>query len=135
MASTAELASTANPVTFAQVADHPVVHYHPDNGRGGWLDEIAAQYGVTLTAITRTRQATTAAHLASAGLCAALVSTTALPASFPGAVRRLDPPLTRDVITLVTTTDDPLVQRFDADVRRRGVPVPARIAAQLGRRT
>src|SRR5882757_2859228 len=31
------------PITFAQLADQPVVGYHPDNGLGAWLDEIAAQ--------------------------------------------------------------------------------------------
>jgi DNA-binding transcriptional LysR family regulator len=119
------------PVTFAQLADQPVVGYHPDNGLGAWLDEIAAQRGITLSAVTRTRQAGTAAHLAAAGLGAALVPTTALPPAFPGAVRPLDPPLTRDVVTLVANPSDPLARRFDADVRRRGVPVPAAIAAQL----
>jgi len=119
------------PVTFAQLADQPVVGYHPDNGLGVWLDEVAAHHGVTLTAVTRTRQASTAAHLAAAGLGAALVPTTALPAAFPGAVRPLDPPLAREVVALLANPGDPLVRRFDADVRRRGVPVPAAIAAQL----
>ena len=123
--------AAAGPLTFAQSAERPVVGYHPDNGLGGWLDEAAARHGVTLTAVTRTRQATTAAQLASAGLGVALVPTTALPSSFPGAVRPLEPPLTRAVVVLLANPSDPLAQRFDADVRRRGVPVPAAIAAQL----
>ena len=122
---------TAGPMSFEEVAARPLVGYHPDNGLGGWLDEVAAQHGVTLTAVTRTRQATTAAQLASAGLGVALVPTTALPSSFPGAVRSLEPPLTRDVVTLLANPSDPLVRRFDADVRRRGVPVPAAITSQL----
>jgi DNA-binding transcriptional LysR family regulator len=120
------------PVTFAQLAGRPIVGYHPDNGLGGWLDEVAARHGVTLTAVTRTRQASTAAHLAAAGLGVALVPTTALPNSFPGAVRPLDPPLAREVVALLANPSGPLVRRFDADVRRRGVPVSAAIAAQLG---
>jgi len=123
--------AATGPMTFAQVAEYPVVGYHPDNGLGGWLDEVAAQHGVTLTAVTRTRQATTAAQLAGAGLGVALVPTTALPSSFPGVVRPLEPPLTRDVVALLANPSDPLAQRFDADVRRRGVPVPAAIAAKL----
>ncbi len=60
------------------------------------------------------------------------LTASALPASFPGAVRRLDPPLTRDVVALLATRPaDPLLRRFDVDVRRRGVPVPRPIAAQL----
>jgi DNA-binding transcriptional LysR family regulator len=124
-------AAAAGPMTFARIAERPVVGYHPDNGLGGWLDEAAARHGVTLTAVTRTRQATTAAQLASAGLGVALVPTTALPSSFPGAVRPLAPPLTRDVVVLLANPSDPLAQRFASDVGRRGVPVPAAIATQL----
>jgi DNA-binding transcriptional LysR family regulator len=131
MATAAAGAAATGPMTFAEVAERPAVGYHPDNGLGGWLDEIAAQHGVTLAAVTRTRQASTAAQLAAAGLGVALVPTTALPSSFPGAVRPLEPPLTRAVVVLLANPSDPLAQRFDADVRRRGVPVPAAIAAQL----
>ncbi|WP_433755895.1 LysR family transcriptional regulator [Nocardia sp. CA-135398] len=118
-------------VTFADLARHPIVHYHPDNGLGTWLDEIAADHGVTLTAATRTRQVTTAAQLAAAGLGIALVPTTALAASFTGAVASMKPRLTRQIVAMTATPNDPLVQRFTADLRRRGVPVPASIAAQL----
>ena len=129
MATSAAL--SGGPVTFADIADGPVVHYHRDNGLGGWLDEAAARHGVTLTAVTRTRQATTAAQLAAAGLGVALVPTTALHSSYPGIVRRLAPELTREVVALTATTDDPLVRRFEANVVRRGIPVPSAIAAQL----
>jgi len=119
-------------VTFGQLAHRPVVHYHHDNGLAGWLDEVAASRGVTLAAATRTRQAATAAQLAAAGLGAALVPTTALPAPYHGAARRLDPPLARDVVALLATVPaDPLVREFAAGVRRHGIPVPGPIAAQL----
>jgi len=119
-------------VTFGQVADRPVVHYHPDNGLAGWLDEIAASRGVTLVAATRTRQAATAAQLAAAGLGAALVPTSALPGSYDGAARRLDPPLAREVVGLLAVVPtDPLVREFGARMRRHGIPVPRPIAAQL----
>lgn len=132
MATSAALSASGGPVTFADIADGPVVHYHRDNGLSGWLDEAAARHGVTLTAATRTRQATTAAQLAAAGLGVALVPTTALQSSYPGIVRRLDPRLTREVVALTATADDPVVRRFEANVRRRGIPVPSAIAAQLG---
>jgi DNA-binding transcriptional LysR family regulator len=89
MARTDPLAAEAEGVTFALIAGEPVVHYHPDNGLGGWLDDVAAQRDVRLTAATRTRQATTAAHLAAAGLGVALVPTTAVHASFPRVARSL----------------------------------------------
>ncbi|WP_040733882.1 LysR substrate-binding domain-containing protein, partial [Nocardia tenerifensis] len=119
------------PLTLADIAAEPVVHYHPDNGLGAWLDDLAATNGFTLTAATRTRQASTAAQLAAAGLGTALVPTTALTATFPGAVRSLHPPVFRDVVCLTTAPNDPLVQQFQSEVRRRGVPVPAAIATQL----
>ncbi|MEU1546428.1 LysR family transcriptional regulator [Nocardia sp. NPDC005745] len=118
-------------MTLADVAERPVVHYHPDNGLGAWLDEVAAGRGVALTAATRTRQATTAAQLAAAGLGTALVPTSALTVTFPGAVRSLRPPLTREVVCLTSTPGDPLVRRFLTDLHRRGVSVPSPIAAQL----
>ncbi|MFI9511077.1 LysR substrate-binding domain-containing protein [Nocardia sp. NPDC052566] len=118
-------------LTFAKIAEHPIVHYHPDNGLAAWLDETAAAHGVTLTAATRTRQATTAAQLAAAGLGIALVPTTALPATFPGAVRSLRPRRHRDIVCLTTTPNDPLLQRFEADLHRRGIPLPTAIATQL----
>ncbi|KAA8880442.1 LysR family transcriptional regulator [Nocardia colli] len=124
-------ADTAKPLTLNEIAAEPVVHYHPDNGLGAWLDDIAADRGVTLTAATRTKQANTAAQLAAAGLGTALVPTSALSATFPGVVRSLRPPIFRDVVCLTTTPNDPLVQRFQHEVRKRGVPVPAAIAAQL----
>ncbi|MEU5761989.1 LysR family transcriptional regulator [Nocardia sp. NPDC047648] len=118
-------------MTLADIAERPVVHYHPDNGLSAWLDEVAAGRGVVLTAATRTRQAGTAAQLAAAGLGTALVPTSALTATFPGAVRSLRPPLTREVVCLTSTPGDPLVRRFLTDLHRRGVPVPSPIAAQL----
>jgi DNA-binding transcriptional LysR family regulator len=124
--------SAGRAMTFAQLAELPVVHYHPENGLGGWLDGIAAGQGVTLNAVTRTRQTATAAQLAAAGLGIALVPTTALPATYSGVVRRLDPPVSRDIVTMVGAPSDPLVRRFGAEVRRRGIPVPKAIAAQLG---
>ncbi|MEV6339247.1 LysR family transcriptional regulator [Nocardia vinacea] len=126
---TTEHASVA--LTFADIASQPIVHYHPGNGLGAWLDQIAADHGITLTAVTRTRQATTAAQLAAAGLGVALVPTTALAASFSGAVASMKPRLIRNVVAMTCTPNDPLVQRFTADLQRRGIPVPASIAARL----
>ncbi|POM24791.1 HTH-type transcriptional regulator GltC [Actinomadura rubteroloni] len=130
-------AADAPAITLAELAERPIVHYHPDNGLGGWLDAVAARHGVVLAAAMRTRQSATAARLAAAGLGAALVPTSALAASFAGTLRRLDPVLRRDVVTLVGRPGDPVVRRFEADLLRRGVPVPRAITAKLapGRRS
>ncbi|WP_040810184.1 LysR family transcriptional regulator [Nocardia concava] len=116
-------------IGFEQLADEPLVHYHPDNGLGGWLDAQAARQGVVLTAAVRTRQAVTAARLAGAGVGVALVPTTALSGSM--LVRRLRPGVERELVCLIGTPGDVLVRRFVAEVVRRGVPVPAAVTAAL----
>jgi DNA-binding transcriptional LysR family regulator len=118
-------------VTLNQLAGHPTVGYHADNGLDVWLTEVAAASGVVLLPAMRTRQTVTAAQLAAAGVGAALVPTTALPASYAGELRRLDPPLARDVVVLTVGSDDTLVRRFTAQVLRRGLPVAKAIATRL----
>lgn len=123
--------ATRAAVPMADLAELPVVHYHPDNGLGAWLDEEAARRGTVLSAVMRTKQAATAAQLAAAGLGVALVPTTALTRTFPGALRRLKPALHRDVVTFTATPSDPLVRRFSADVRHRGIALPGVLQDKL----
>lgn len=118
-------------VPMAALADLPLVHYHRDNGLGGWLDREAARHGVVLEAVMRTKQAATAAQLAAAGLGGALVPTTALARTFAGALRRLEPALHRDVVTFTATPSDSLVRRFSSDVRQRGLAVPGVLLDKL----
>lgn len=118
-------------LTFADLRDEPMVHFHPDNGLAVWLDTEAARHGVALTAIMRTRQAATAAQLAAAGLGIALVPVTALSAPLPGVLKRLRPNLSRDLLCLIGIPGDPLVRRFVADVLRRGIPTTAAVNAKL----
>lgn len=123
--------ATRATVPMADLAGLPVVHYHPDNGLGGWLDEEAARRGTALEAVMRTKQAATAAELAAAGLGVALVPTTALSRTYAGALRRLKPALHRDVVTFTATPSDSLVRRFRADVAHRGIAVPGALRAKL----
>ncbi|MEA5358084.1 LysR family transcriptional regulator [Amycolatopsis sp., V23-08] len=123
--------ATRASVPIAELAGLPVVHYHPDNGLGGWLDGVAAEHGTVLDAVMRTKQAATAAQLAAAGLGVALVPTTALTRTFAGALRRLKPALHRDVVTFTATPSDSLVRRFCSDVRHRGITVPAPLLDKL----
>lgn len=118
-------------VSFRQLSEEPFVNYHPDNGLAGWLAAEAARHDAVLGAAVRTRQATTAAQLAAAGVGIALVPTTAVAAGFSGALRRLRPRLEREVVCLVGAPSDVLVRGFVADLARRGVPVPASVLAKL----
>jgi DNA-binding transcriptional LysR family regulator len=110
-------------ITFEQLRDEPIVHYSPENGLAGWLDSVAAQQGVVLTATMRTRQAITAAQLAAAGVGVAIVPRTAIGARFAGVVVPMDPPLSRDVVCLVANPADAMARRFEAAVTSRGVRV------------
>nr|WP_296773698.1 LysR family transcriptional regulator [Rhodococcus sp. (in: high G+C Gram-positive bacteria)] len=109
-------------VPWTALEGRPIVHYHPSNGLGAWIDSVAAQHNSSLAAATRTRNATTAAQLAHAGLGIALVPTTALPPRFTGVVTPLRPRLTRAVVAMIGSPTDALVQRFVSDVCSRGVP-------------
>ncbi len=123
--------ATRASVPITDLAGLPVVHYHRDNGLGGWLDEVVAEHGAVLDAVMRTKQAATAAELAAAGLGVALVPTTALTRTFAGALRRLKPAPHRDVVTFTATPSDSLVRRFRSDVRHRGITVPAALVDKL----
>jgi DNA-binding transcriptional LysR family regulator len=127
--------ATRAAVSMADLAGVPVVHYHPDNGLGAWLDEQAAQRATVLGAVMRTKQAATAAQLAAAGLGVALVPTTALTRTFAGALRRLKPALHRDVVTFTATPSDSLVRRFSSDVTHRGIAVPGALLDELSSAT
>ncbi|MFF0545863.1 LysR family transcriptional regulator [Nocardia thailandica] len=107
-------------LSFADLADHPVVHYHRDNGLAGWLDAEAARHDVVLRPVVRTRQATTAARLAEAGLGVAIVPATALDPAFSS--KPLRPRLFRNLVCLFGATGDPVVRDFADAVIGRGVP-------------
>jgi len=110
-------------VPLAELAAEPLVHYHPDNGFGVWLDQFAAGRGVVLPQpALRTGFPRTAAQLAAAGMGVTVVPFSAL-APLPAAtVRSLDPPELRDVIAMVAAPHDDLLRRFVGDLKRRGLP-------------
>ncbi len=108
-------------ITWADLAGAPIVHYHRANGLRGWLDTIAATHDIHLDTVTLTRNATTAAQLAHAGLGVALVPNTALPARFAGIVRPLRPALQRTVVVMTGITPDALTRRFVDDLLSRGM--------------
>ncbi|BDZ41794.1 LysR family transcriptional regulator [Paraoerskovia sediminicola] len=112
----------AAPVTWDELAAGPVVHYHPANSLGGWLDAAAARHGVVLRPAVRTLHATTAAALARAGLGPALVPASALaPGGWDG-VRHLAPRLRREIVVMVANDGDGLARSFADAVVARGAP-------------
>lgn len=118
------LASRAS-LTFAEAARSPLIHFSPENGLAGWLDDVAFENGATLHPVLRTRQAATAAELAASGIGLAFVPVSAVPSSFGGALIHLTPRLYRDVVAL-TRTPDARVDDFLAVARTHLPLAPAR---------
>jgi DNA-binding transcriptional LysR family regulator len=109
-------------VGLAAVVKEPFIHYDPENGMAIWVDDLAAEHGVTFDTVLRTRSPRTAAQLAAADMGVTIVPVSALPGRRDGTVRPFDPPILRDVIATVAAPADTLCRRFVADLRRRGLP-------------
>lgn len=109
-------------VPIQALADEMFVHYDPANAMAAWIDQFTAFHKVVLKPAVRTRSPRTAAHLAAAGLGVAIVPVSALAPRPVGVVRRLRPVVMGDVVVMVATPSDTLVQAFVTDLRSRGVP-------------
>jgi DNA-binding transcriptional LysR family regulator len=109
-------------VGLAAVVKEPFIHYDPENGMAVWVDDLAAEHGITFDTVLRTRSPRTAAQLAAADMGVAIVPVSALPGRRDGTVRPFDPPILRDLIATVAAPADTLCRRFVADLRRRGLP-------------
>ena len=112
-------------VPLKELVDEPLVHYDRDNGMARWVDRFAAEREVMLPRpALRTASPRTAAQLAAAGMGVAIVPASALTPWPDATVRSFDPPELRDVIVVVAAPHDALVQRFVADLKHRGLPMP-----------
>lgn len=109
-------------VPFADLAPEPFVHYAHDNGLRVWVDQLAADHGVVLDPVLRTRSPRTAAQLAAAGMGITIVPVSALATRPPGVIRQLRPQIRREVVVVVAAPSDALAARFVGDLRRRGLP-------------
>ncbi|MGW7632764.1 LysR family transcriptional regulator [Streptomyces griseoincarnatus] len=109
----------------------PLVHYTAHNRLGAWLDQAFARAGVHPEAVMRTSVTATAPQLAAAGLGVAVCPVSAVGAGFPGVVRAFSPRWTRQLMAVTSAEPDPLVARFIAGLRRRGVRVPRGVQTQL----
>lgn len=109
-------------VAVKELAGEPLVHYVPDNGMAAWVDQLAAAHQTTLNPVLRTRSPRTAAQLAGAGMGVTIVPVSAMAGRPVDTVRRLEPRVLRNIVAITTAPSDILVQRFIADLRRRGLP-------------
>jgi DNA-binding transcriptional LysR family regulator len=125
------LGSTPGPVPISALHGYPLIQYAGPHGLAGWLDGLLAEHQVLPEVVIRTRQITSAPALAAAGLGAAVVPVSSVPAGFAGTVHRLDPPQSRDVVALTTGRADVLVARFVTNAKATGLRIPAAVARQL----
>jgi DNA-binding transcriptional LysR family regulator len=110
-------------VPAAELKAEPLIHYDRGNGLGAWVDQFAAERGVTLPEpVLRTGSPRTAAQLGAAGMGVAVVPFSALTPRPDGTIRSLDPPELRDVIVIVAAPHDDLLRRFVRDLKRSGLP-------------
>ncbi|NEA37104.1 LysR family transcriptional regulator [Streptomyces sp. SID13031] len=125
------LGDQPGPVPISALHGYPVIQYAGPHGLAGWLDGLFAEHRVSPEVVIRTRQTTSAPALAAAGLGAAVVPVSGVPAGFAGTVHRLDPPQSRDVVALTAGRGDVLVAQFVANVKATGLRIPAAVARQL----
>jgi DNA-binding transcriptional LysR family regulator len=125
------LGDQPGPVPLAALHGYPVIQYAGPHGLAGWLDGLFAEHRVSPDVVIRTRQTTSAPALAAAGLGAAVVPVSGVPAGFAGTVHRLDPPQSRDVVALTAGRGDVLVSQFVASVKATGLRVPTAVTRQL----
>lgn len=110
-------------VPFQALEGQPFVHYCPESGLAGWVDQLVARHAIALNPVLRTRSPRTAVQLAAAGMGITIAPVSALPPRPCGTIRRLQPITSADVVAILATPSDALVNQFVADVRCRGLPV------------
>ncbi|WP_020387246.1 LysR family transcriptional regulator [Kribbella catacumbae] len=125
------LGDQPGPIPISALHGYPLIQYAGPHGLAGWLDGLFAEHMVAPEVVIRTRQTTSAPALAAAGLGAAVVPVSGVPAGFAGTVHRLDPPQSRDVVALAAGRGDVLVEQFIRTVKATGLRVPAALVRQL----
>ncbi|GAB2627460.1 LysR family transcriptional regulator [Paractinoplanes abujensis] len=118
-------------VELPQLDGEDLVHFAPDNGLSNWLDWSLSAAGLRLKPVLRTSVTAAAPQLAAAGLGIAITPVSAVSAGFPGLVRSFSPRWARQLVAVTPGEPDPLVARFIADLRTRGVRVPRDVRNQL----
>jgi DNA-binding transcriptional LysR family regulator len=99
-------------VRFNELAKHSWVHYAPEDGLCGVLDQACAHAGFQPSVGIRTEQAAAAPVFAAAGLGLALVPRSLLSSTFDGCVLRPEPPVVRTITAFTRGGPDALTATF-----------------------
>lgn len=104
-------------IRLEDLADREWVLYHPDHGLAGIVEETCRRAGFVPRGTVRTSQAEGAARLAAAGLGPALVPDNIVLPGLDGAVLRLEPPVTRELVAYTRAEWSPTAAAFAELVR------------------
>jgi DNA-binding transcriptional LysR family regulator len=106
------LAKRKRRVSLEALADRDWVLFGPDHGLSELILEVCAQAGFAPRRTIQTGQVAAAAHLAAAGLGVTIVPSNVVPTGLHAAVRRLAPPLVRELVAFTRRDWSPLAEAF-----------------------
>jgi DNA-binding transcriptional LysR family regulator len=106
------LARRRRAVSLDDLAGRDWVLFGPDHGLSELIVEACARAGFVPREGVQTGQVAAAAHLAAAGLGVAVVPNNVVPHGLGAAVRRLGPPLARQLVAFTREDWSPLAQAF-----------------------
>jgi DNA-binding transcriptional LysR family regulator len=106
------LAATNRPVELQDLADRDWVLFGPGHGLSTLILDACARAGFTPRSTVQTSQVAAATPLAAAGLGVALVPSNVVPNGTDAAIRRLQPPLVRQLVAYTRQDWPPLADAF-----------------------
>jgi DNA-binding transcriptional LysR family regulator len=106
------LAGSRRAVSLAALAEHDWVLFGPEHGLSELILTVCAGAGFTPRRTVQTGQVAAAAHLAAAGLGVTIVPDNVVPDGLNAAVRRVTPPLVRQLVAFTRQDWSPLARAF-----------------------
>jgi DNA-binding transcriptional LysR family regulator len=106
------LARSKRPIGLDELADRDWVLFGPNHGLSELLIEICARAGFAPRRTVQTGQVAAAAHLAAAGLGVTIIPSNVVPPGITAAIRRLKPPLARQLVAFTRQDWSPLAAAF-----------------------
>jgi DNA-binding transcriptional LysR family regulator len=106
------LAMRKRPVSLDELAEHDWVLFGADHGLSELVLRVCAGAGFTPRRTVQTSQVAAAAHLAAAGLGVTIVPNNVVPDGLNAEVRRLRPPLARQLVAFGRPDWSPFAQAF-----------------------
>jgi DNA-binding transcriptional LysR family regulator len=106
------LARSRRPLALAELAERDWVLFGPHHGLSELIVQTCAQAGFAPRRTVQTGQVAAAGHLAAAGLGVTIIPSNVVPAGLNAAIRRLKPPLARQLVAFTRQDWSPLAAAF-----------------------